>query len=237
MNNLQHKPITGQKGFSLVELMISLVLGLILVGGAVNAFISSKQTYSLQEAMSRVQESGRFSLDLMARDLRHAGISDNAWTSPPLVGYAKGVTLPAAVDAVVVNSVQSEVVYIQNNEAITGGGDIAFYIATDAGTGNLALFRGLQAMVEGVEDMVVNYGFDTDNDEQVDIFQPSTAAGIDWAEAISARIDLLVVAGQGIVVDQRQTLPAAFGGGTAPDNRYYQAYSTTVMLRNVLIDK
>jgi type IV pilus assembly protein PilW len=60
-------------GLSLVELMISLVLGLLVVGGAITVFVSNSQTYRATESLGRIQESGRVAFELMARDLRESG--------------------------------------------------------------------------------------------------------------------------------------------------------------------
>lgn len=224
--------VCRQAGFSLVELMISLVLGLIIVGGAVNAFISSKQTYTLQEAMSRVQESGRFALDLMAKDLRLAGLSDTQPSNPPVVGYKKG---ESSLPTVIISGITSASVYIRRHDRITG--DIAFYVAPDGTTGIPTLYRGNQPMVEGIEDIRLEYGLDTDQDDQVDTFETDVDAVGDWDDLIAVRIAVLAASGQGQVVDQRMTLPADFGGTVAADNRYYQAYRMTVTLRNVRLDK
>ncbi|VUD52907.1 hypothetical protein TDB9533_01727 [Thalassocella blandensis] len=62
-----------QKGLSLIELMVSLVIGLVLMTGVVEVFISSKGTFTTQNAMSRVQEVGRLAIDFMAKDIRQAG--------------------------------------------------------------------------------------------------------------------------------------------------------------------
>ena len=66
-------PFRRQRGLTLVELMIAMLLGLFLLGGLLQIFISSKQTYKMQEALSRLQENGRFAIDFMARDIRLAG--------------------------------------------------------------------------------------------------------------------------------------------------------------------
>ncbi len=60
-------------GFTLIELMIAMVLGLILIGGVIQVFLSSKQTYASQQALSEVQENARFALDMIAKDIRMAG--------------------------------------------------------------------------------------------------------------------------------------------------------------------
>lgn len=64
-----------QRGLSLVELMVSMLVGLFLVGGILQLFIGTKQTYRFTQSLSRVQENGRFVHQLLARDLRMAGFS------------------------------------------------------------------------------------------------------------------------------------------------------------------
>ncbi|WP_017926233.1 PilW family protein [Thioalkalivibrio sp. HL-Eb18] len=61
------------RGLTLVELMVAMLIGLLLIGGTISIFISTQQTYRTQEAMSRVQESGRFAIERIARDARQAG--------------------------------------------------------------------------------------------------------------------------------------------------------------------
>lgn len=62
-----------QAGLSIIELMIALLLGLLLMGGVIQIFLSSRQTYQTNVALSQVQESGRFALEFIAFDLRNAG--------------------------------------------------------------------------------------------------------------------------------------------------------------------
>ena len=66
---------TKQRGLTLVELMVAIVLSLILTAGVIQIFLSNKQTYSFQEAMSRNQENGRYAMEVLARDLRMAGFT------------------------------------------------------------------------------------------------------------------------------------------------------------------
>lgn len=60
-------------GFSLVELMIALVIGLILSIGVVQIFSTNRATYQLDESLARAQENGRFALEFLTQDIRHAG--------------------------------------------------------------------------------------------------------------------------------------------------------------------
>lgn len=60
-------------GLSLVELMVALTIGLIILAALVRLFATSRSTYTLEEGLARVQESGRFAMEFMAQDIRMAG--------------------------------------------------------------------------------------------------------------------------------------------------------------------
>jgi type IV pilus assembly protein PilW len=62
-----------QGGFTLVELMISLVLGLILVAGVLNILNSNRENFRITENLARMQENSRVAFDLMSRSVREAG--------------------------------------------------------------------------------------------------------------------------------------------------------------------
>jgi type IV pilus assembly protein PilW len=62
-----------QKGITIIEVMVALALSLIILAGVMHIFISNKQTYRVQEAFARLQESGRFATHFLTKDLRMAG--------------------------------------------------------------------------------------------------------------------------------------------------------------------
>lgn len=61
-----------QQGLSLVELMISITLGLVLMAGVIQIFLSTKTSFTVQQGMSRIQETGRMAMEFIGRDLRIA---------------------------------------------------------------------------------------------------------------------------------------------------------------------
>lgn len=71
-----------QKGMSLIELMVALVIGCVLVLGLVEVFSASKTSYTLAQGLARTQENGRFAMEYLQRDLRAVGhfgcVSDQA---------------------------------------------------------------------------------------------------------------------------------------------------------------
>lgn len=60
-------------GFTLVELLVSVAIGLFLVTVVGGVYLSSKDSFNYQDAMSRLQENSRFAMERMARDIRMAG--------------------------------------------------------------------------------------------------------------------------------------------------------------------
>ena len=61
------------QGFSLVELMISITLGLLLLLGVIQIFDSTRQANRVNDAVGQLQENGRIALELLSRDIREAG--------------------------------------------------------------------------------------------------------------------------------------------------------------------
>lgn len=74
-----------QQGFGIVELMVAMALGLFLVGGAISVFVTNQQAYRTTEQLSRMQESGRTAVELMARQVREAGGSPCGGNLPTAV--------------------------------------------------------------------------------------------------------------------------------------------------------
>lgn len=63
----------AQKGFSLIELMIAMLLGLLLVGGIIGVFLEGRRNFVQDEQVARVQENGRYALRLIAREISMGG--------------------------------------------------------------------------------------------------------------------------------------------------------------------
>jgi type IV pilus assembly protein PilW len=64
-----------QRGLTMIELMVSMLLGLVIIGGATSLILANRQSYRTNEALSQVQESARTAFELLSRDVREAGIS------------------------------------------------------------------------------------------------------------------------------------------------------------------
>lgn len=65
--------VSTTRGFSLVELMVAILIGLIISIGVVQIFGATRATYQLDESLARAQENGRFAIEFLQQDIRHAG--------------------------------------------------------------------------------------------------------------------------------------------------------------------
>lgn len=77
-NKRQHDAMDFRRhmrGFTLIELMVAMLLGLIVVGGVISVFLAGQQTYRTNEALGEVEDNSRTAFELLARDLRGAGLT------------------------------------------------------------------------------------------------------------------------------------------------------------------
>jgi type IV pilus assembly protein PilW len=63
----------SMSGVSLVEIMVALTIGIFLLGGLGQIYLSNKQSYETAEGLSRMQENLRFAAEAVAQDIRMAG--------------------------------------------------------------------------------------------------------------------------------------------------------------------
>ena len=68
--------MSNQKGFTLIELMIALVLGLLISAAAIELFTGSLLSSRMQQANDELQSSGIFGLDYIVRDIRLANYAN-----------------------------------------------------------------------------------------------------------------------------------------------------------------
>lgn len=64
--------ILRHHGFSLIELMIAMLIGLLLVIGITSLFTTTASVNRMENGLARLQENGRFALDRIAEDIRMA---------------------------------------------------------------------------------------------------------------------------------------------------------------------
>lgn len=79
------------RGFTLVEWLIAMLIGLFLVGGGLSIFVASRATTEDAFDQSELQENGRIAMRMLTQDLKWAGFWGDYTGSPMATG--QGVTL------------------------------------------------------------------------------------------------------------------------------------------------
>ncbi|MBU2487830.1 MAG: prepilin-type N-terminal cleavage/methylation domain-containing protein [Proteobacteria bacterium] len=67
------KPANNQNGFTLVELLVSMALGLLVLSGLAQTFVVQNRTYEIQSQVSSALQIARAAMDMISRDLKMAG--------------------------------------------------------------------------------------------------------------------------------------------------------------------
>lgn len=83
-----HKPQQGQRGLSIVELLVGVAVGLFLLAGAATLFVSNLGNSRKLLVEARVNQDLRAAADLIARDLRRAGYWASAIKGTIVTGTA-----------------------------------------------------------------------------------------------------------------------------------------------------
>lgn len=66
-------PHSHQRGFTLVELLVTVTLGLLVIAGIGQIYTAAKRSYDIQTSLARLQDAGRYAVDVITQDVRRAG--------------------------------------------------------------------------------------------------------------------------------------------------------------------
>jgi type IV pilus assembly protein PilW len=90
------------RGFSLVELMVSMAMGLFLVGGALSIYVQGRATHEVNAKVAELQDNARLALDLLTSDVLlsdYWGRTDDATAIARRAGDAVNPMPPALAPA------------------------------------------------------------------------------------------------------------------------------------------
>jgi|GEM_PF-617564 len=137
-------------GFSLIELLIAALLGLLVVAGLINLFIANRRSYQLQSGNNFLQEDLRIASDRIGWAVRMADF----WGGNPASSV---VVNPAAVGAVAVNGGCAGAWATAVNPATIGGGGIYGYDGAAAFPLGAACIGGNANYVRGSSILVLRF--------------------------------------------------------------------------------
>ncbi len=91
-----------------------------------------------------------------------------------------------------------------------------------------------EELLEGIENMQIEYGFDNDGNKTPDYFIPA-AVGLDYSNVVSVRVSLLAITPEDNLTSQ--PLSYTYNNATVAnpgDNRKRLIFNSTIALRNQL---
>ncbi len=229
---------SNQKGMTLIELLVGLVISAIIVAGVYRVFVAQTRAYTVQEQVVEVQQNIRGAMELMLRDIRMAGYKSNI----------NPVTLTTSIFPGDTTTVRTDAIRVEYQRAGNVNTVVYFINATDAS--NLKLTR--QLYINGalsVEDVVLeevntlNFTYGVDGTVGIEISQngamddrngDGTFDDNDWVSAAT------VNGGSLNIIAIRVALAAAPSNpGDNPDikNIVPRNLVSTVNLRNLCLVK
>ncbi|MHB0777335.1 PilW family protein [Halomonas sp. WWR20] len=238
-----------QRGVGLVELMISITIGLVLVTLVTSYYLSSRQSYQTTVVTSELNDSQRYVLQALARQLMLAGYSDS-WMNPNEVFPSDGGQddAPSFADGQVITSDADDEVWIRyrrsrpndyithplmtcSNKEVKEGYSIAMVrlYVDDQGRlkcQSIGTDMSTVPLLDGVNALAFSY---LDSSGQ---FQAPSAT--DWSTVRAVQIDLLVETPD-FTYDESIAQSYSWPGGAKKfdDRKMRSRLTRVVTLRNV----
>ncbi|MCK5895377.1 MAG: PilW family protein [Cocleimonas sp.] len=273
------KTIKNQHGFSLIEVMVSMIIGLLLSIAITNLYFNSQKASLSRSQYAELEDNGRLALDILTRTIKHTGYSSA--NASPLAGEDRFI-IAAVVDtncgginnvlndtlfgktadnkAVSTNSDSIGVIFVGDAElnrdcsgeqlpvACYSGGvgsidstKIYSYFSVSTNTlGNPILnctgSRSNQPVeiAEGVENLQVLYGIDSNADNQVNRYV-NVDDIISWDSVISVQLAILVRSLHEVKSKSESKSYRLLDNNMITTSDKYQraVFSTIIRLRNV----
>ena len=235
------------KGFSLIEMMVSMAIGMVLMVAIAQLFYGNRQTAAIQDQAARMQETARYAIQILQKEVRMAGFRRTESTgtfdaaNPMITGVNAFAGPPAAPNG-------SDEVTVRYWGSDNGAGTAAdnsvfdcignavrlnervvdrFHIANNA-TGEPSLYcqntnfgTGVvtdNELVPGVESMQILAGVDTDADKSPNKYIPWNDASMNLDQVLTLRISFLLRTDDGITQATDSNKYNHFGLAYAPSN-------------------
>jgi type IV pilus assembly protein PilW len=153
----------NQTGLTLLEIMIALLLGVFLIAGFLQIFASNKQSYRLAEGQSRLQENGRYALELLSHDIRLTGFMGCSGVRAANGGVPANPTV-IANDPLVAPFAHAGIPAVVAVSIITGGNDAVQNALGPPPTGSFASpspalsSSPLNGVIVGTDAVTVQFG-------------------------------------------------------------------------------
>jgi len=132
-----HHPSPGSdRGFTLVELMIAMAVGLVLLGAMYGVFTMHNKIFGTQEQIAEMQQNARTAMDMMTREIRMAGYNPTGATFDGITYSASQLQVKADLDGNGTIAGQENIIYKHDSAN--------YQITRNIGSGDQPLIENVQ---------------------------------------------------------------------------------------------
>lgn len=217
--------LSPQAGLSLVELMVSVVIALVLMIALMQLLLGTMQTDRTTSDVSRMQESGRNALELLARAVRQAGARNNAdvaFSGTPVTGVDGAGT---AADSMTAQYEAQDGGETDCTGAVVAAGALMTYaFAVNAAVDPPTLTCNGTTMVDNIENLQISYGIDADKNGAIESYVDAPTA-TQFAKVAAVRVALTVRG-----PSANMAVPAS--AASVADSYLRQVFNATFTVRN-----
>lgn len=235
-------------GLTLLELIISMALGVILTGAVMQIFVSIKDSGRVIEVGSEVQQNGRFTIGFMSNSIQLAGFrevlseeweqefpADGSFAVGQIINGTEGGANP---DSILVRyqgySDGMTLDCLGNN--VAAGTNVTVSYSVD-GCGNLVCsVDGAPGsiIVGGIEALEIKYGEDLTGDGEVNAYLDADDV-TDWLQVRSVKLGALVASNSATgSIDNQRTYTVLGNDITVDDDLMREVFAMTIGLKNMV---
>ncbi len=176
--------IFKQKGITLIELLITLVISGMVIAGTYRIFVAQSKAYTVQDQVVEVQQNTRSAMEILLRDLRMTGFDSDDINSK--ITIANAIIIGA--DSITVNyeydnTTQYTVAYWFDAPSQT----VRRQLSTTKDDGS-ATAGSQDVLLDNVEAFNLTYGIDTNDDGGVERWVDAGAVGLAKVIAVQVRL-------------------------------------------------
>lgn len=258
------KKIEKQDGLTILELMISLVIGLIALTAILKVFYNGKVIYNFQSNFSKMQEDIRFLNENFPKVIRLAGHRAAPQTGAFVTHGSTFLTTPYIAGENAQNNASDSVTVAYQGSSDSAGiadGKIKDCLnqnvkATSMVTNKFYAADGKlrcevnnpdvspsikdEILIGGVENMQVIYGEDLDGDGVPNRYLSANSPDLQMSRVVSVKVNILLKSSEpsNLFLDNKQytlfDLVNYQPGGSAGDRYLRIPVSFTILLRNLI---
>lgn len=214
-------------GFTLVELLVSIALGITILLATTRLFVDGRESFQYQQQWLELHERGRHAIQFLSAELRKTGYPATGFSGTPL----------SASNQSGENGSDSLTISYQGARDCAGSSASTIRYYMQEGTlrcdGNGGSSPTPQTLTSHIEGLQFRFGSDLDGDRSIDRYLTATTVS-DWSAVHTIQVALLLRSQLPVRQESSSERYDLLGTIHGPYNDYYlrKIYRTTVQLRN-----